>query len=131
MKSTETTTSETKKAKGAKAPAPIPVDETTEETMKRIGVVPIEPPVHMPGHTEPGLEAPAPPQPTEKGHEHPRQVAEELCTFAFRLTPAERDIIHKAAGPGKASRFVKAVVLSAAGGDLETIKTIVERGVGA
>ena len=34
---------------------------------------------------------------------------EELVVFAFRLTEAERDAIHKTAGPAKASRFVRRV----------------------
>ena len=33
-----------------------------------------------------------------------RAPKEELVVFAFRLTPAERDAIHKAAGPAKASQ---------------------------
>jgi hypothetical protein len=44
----------------------------------------------------------------------PSDDTPNLCVFAFRLTPAERDEIHKAAGPGKASRFVKAVALAVA-----------------
>ncbi len=37
---------------------------------------------------------------------------EQLCVFAFRLTPAERDSIHKTAGPGKASRFIRRVAVA-------------------
>jgi len=44
-------------------------------------------------------------------------VSEELCVFAFRLAPEERDAIHKAAGPGKASRFVRTLVAAAARDD--------------
>ncbi len=39
---------------------------------------------------------------------------EELCVFAFRLTPAERNLIHKAAGPARASRFVRTIAVAAA-----------------
>jgi len=46
---------------------------------------------------------------------------EELVVFAFRLTPAERELIHKAAGPAKASRFVRAVAIAAASGDEEAV----------
>jgi len=42
---------------------------------------------------------------------------EELCVFAFRLRPDERDRIHKAAGAGKATKFVLAAALAAASGD--------------
>jgi hypothetical protein len=47
--------------------------------------------------------------------------SEELVVFAFRLTPTERDLIHKAAGPAKASRFVRAVALAVASGDEATV----------
>ena len=45
----------------------------------------------------------------------------ELVVFAFRLTEAERELIHKAAGGGKASRFVRAVAIAAASGDEEAV----------
>ena len=47
--------------------------------------------------------------------------AEDLVVFAFRLTPKEREIIHKAAGPAGASRFVRAVAIAAASGDEEAV----------
>ena len=37
--------------------------------------------------------------------------------FAFRLTEAERDAIHKAAGPAKASKFVRSLAVAAARND--------------
>ena len=48
-------------------------------------------------------------------------VEDELVVFAFRLTPAERELIHKAAGPAKASRFVRAIAIAAASGDGEAV----------
>ena len=39
---------------------------------------------------------------------------EDLVVFAFRLTPVERDAIHKAAGPARASKFLRAVAIAAA-----------------
>ena len=42
---------------------------------------------------------------------------EPLVVFAFRLTAAERDLIHKAAGPANASKFLKAAAFAAAHGD--------------
>ena len=42
---------------------------------------------------------------------------EDLVVFAFRLTAAERDLIHKAAGPAKASRYVRTLAVAAANGD--------------
>ena len=40
-----------------------------------------------------------------------------LVVFAFRLTEEQRDQIHKAAGPAKATKFVRAAALAAASGD--------------
>jgi uncharacterized protein (DUF1778 family) len=38
----------------------------------------------------------------------------DLVVFAFRLPAADRDLFHKAAGPGKATRFVLSAALTAA-----------------
>jgi len=53
-------------------------------------------------------------EPKPKKEKAPR---EPLVVFAFRLTEVQRDQIHKAAGPGKATRFVRSAALAAAGGD--------------
>ena len=37
---------------------------------------------------------------------------EELVVFAFRLTPVERDAIHKTAGPRNATRLVRQVAVA-------------------
>lgn len=47
---------------------------------------------------------------------------DDLVVFAFRLTRAERDQIHQAAGPAKASRFVRSLAVAAAGNDETAIK---------
>jgi len=44
-------------------------------------------------------------------------VEQDLVVFAFRLTAAERDLIHKAAGPAKASKYVRTLAVAAANGD--------------
>jgi len=49
---------------------------------------------------------------------------ENLVVFAFRLTEAERDLIHKAAGPSKASRYVRTLAVAAARGDEMAVKEI-------
>jgi hypothetical protein len=46
---------------------------------------------------------------------------EDLVVFAFRLTPGERDLIHKAAGPAKASKYVRTLAVAAANGDEELV----------
>ncbi len=51
---------------------------------------------------------------------------EALCVFAFRLTEAERDAIHKAAGPAKASKFVRTLAVAAARNDEAAVKAIMK-----
>jgi hypothetical protein len=51
---------------------------------------------------------------------------EQLCVFAFRLTAEERDAIHKAAGPAKASKFVRTIAVAAARNDEATVKAILQ-----
>jgi len=51
---------------------------------------------------------------------------EGLCVFAFRLTPKEREDIHKAAGTGKASKFVRTLAVAAARNDAAAVKAIVD-----
>jgi uncharacterized protein (DUF1778 family) len=49
---------------------------------------------------------------------------EPQVVFAFRLTEAERDLIHKAAGPAKATQFVRSAALAAANADNKTFETL-------
>jgi len=49
----------------------------------------------------------------------------ERVVFAFRLTEAERDTIHKAAGPRGASQFVLGAALAAASGDKKRFDDLV------
>ncbi|OGT28243.1 MAG: hypothetical protein A2Z17_00545 [Gammaproteobacteria bacterium RBG_16_66_13] len=51
---------------------------------------------------------------------------ENLVVFAFRLSPEERELIHKAAGPARASRFVRALAVAAACGDEGAIKLLLQ-----
>ena len=51
---------------------------------------------------------------------------EELCVFAFRLTEAERDAIHKAAGPSKASKFARNLLVAAASKDEAAVRAIMK-----
>ena len=52
---------------------------------------------------------------------------EPQVVFAFRLDEADRTLIHKAAGPGKATQFVRAAALAAAKADHETFKTLIDQ----
>ena len=51
---------------------------------------------------------------------------EDLVVFAFRLSAEERDLIHKAAGPARASRFVRALAVAAACSDEKAIKLLLQ-----
>jgi uncharacterized protein (DUF1778 family) len=51
-------------------------------------------------------------EPKPKKEKAPKR--DDLCVFAFRLPIEERDLIHKAAGPGKATQFVLGAALAAA-----------------
>jgi len=51
---------------------------------------------------------------------------EDLCVFAFRLTAEERDAIHKAAGPAKASKFVRTLAVAAARNDEAAVRAIMK-----
>ena len=51
---------------------------------------------------------------------------EELVVFAFRLTQAERDLIHQAAGPGRASKFVRTLTVAASKKDETAVGEIVQ-----
>ena len=61
-------------------------------------------------------------------HDEPKKKTprEELCVFAFRLTTEERDAIHKAAGPAKASKFVRTLAAAAARNDEAAVKAILK-----
>ena len=50
---------------------------------------------------------------------------EPLVVFAFRLSESDRDRIHKAAGPAKATRFVRAAALAAANQDSKAFDDLV------
>lgn len=52
---------------------------------------------------------------------------DDLVVFAIRLTKAERDAIHAAAGPGKATKFVRTLAVAAARGDSPTVLGILDR----
>ena len=51
------------------------------------------------------------------------KAKDDLCTFAIRIPVAERDALHKAAGPGKATRFVRAIVAAFANEDEAAFRT--------
>jgi hypothetical protein len=58
--------------------------------------------------------------------ERTKAPRKDLCVFAFRLTSEERDAIHKAAGPAKASKFVRTLAVAAARNDEAAVKAIMK-----
>ena len=65
-------------------------------------------------------DAPVEPEPPKE-----KVPKEELVVFAFRLKATERDLIHKAAGAAKASKFVRALMIAASKGEEKTVLEIV------
>src|SRR5262249_16199622 len=62
-----------------------------------------------------------------KGKRDPKERQEDLVVFAFRLSPEEREIIHKAAGPARASQFLRAPPIAAACSDRKAIDLLLEQ----
>ena len=56
-------------------------------------------------------------EPKSKAPRAPKVAAGDLCTFAIRIPRAEAAAIHKAAGPGKATSWARAVLAAAAKGE--------------
>ena len=69
--------------------------------------------------SKPALKAKAAKPKKEKAPREPQVV------FAFRLSEADRDLIHKAAGPAKATRFVRAAALATANGNDKAFEALV------
>ena len=65
-----------------------------------------------------------------KKEKAPKAPKEPQVVFAFRLSEADRDAIHKAAGPGKATKFVLGAALAAAAGDEKAFNALVESRAG-
>ena len=59
-----------------------------------------------------------------KGSKKEKGPKPELVVFAFRLLASDRTMIHKAAGPSKATRFVLSAALAAASGDTKAFEAL-------
>jgi hypothetical protein len=75
------------------------------------------------GNGKPAETKPKAKEPKEPKVKEPK---EDLVVFAFRLRAEERDAIHAAAGPAKASKYVRALTLAASKGDEKTVLDIVK-----
>jgi hypothetical protein len=71
--------------------------------------------------TEKAAKKSKPKEPKPKKEKAPQVV------FAFRLSEADRTLIHKAAGPAGATRFVRGAALAAANADRKAFDTLVEQ----
>jgi hypothetical protein len=54
----------------------------------------------------------------------PKKEKAPHVVFAFRLSEADRTLIHKAAGPAQATRFVRGAALAAATGDTRAFEEL-------
>lgn len=89
--------------------------EPTEKTVKKETAVKTDAPAKAKKTAKAkAVKEAAPKGPKPKKEKAPK---EPQVVFAFRLTEAQRDAIHKAAGPGKATKFVRSAALAAASGD--------------
>ncbi len=68
--------------------------------------------------------APASAKPAKVPRE--KKPKEDLVVFAFRLTEAERDLIHETAGPRNATGFVRRVAVAFAGGDEPAFRAVLK-----
>jgi len=102
-----------------KAAAPAPEVQAVESTPKRRGRPP-EPEVPKAPATKNKSV-----KPTAKPPVPEQTEPEDLVVFAFRLTQAEREEIHNAVAPSKASRFVRAIALAAARHDMAGIQAAI------
>ncbi len=58
--------------------------------------------------------------------ETPATETEPLVVFAFRLTQAERDLIHQTAGPRNATQFVRRVAVAFAQEDAKAFQGVLD-----
>jgi len=67
-------------------------------------------------------------QATKHAAKEPREKApkDDMMVFAFRLSKEESAAIHKAAGPGKASKFARTLLVAAARNDEAEVKAILK-----
>ena len=56
-----------------------------------------------------------------------RPPKEPQVVFAFRLSEADRILIHKAAGPAEATKFVRSAALAAANSDRKSFDILAEQ----
>jgi hypothetical protein len=67
------------------------------------------------------------PKHAPKPKREPKERQEDMVVFAFRLSPEEREVIHKAAGPARASKFVRAVAIAAACANRKAIDLLLDQ----
>src|SRR5262245_33385313 len=84
-----------------------PTEQPTAETPQQTEAAPVVEKKAKPPKPE---KAPKP----EKKPREPKVKEEGLVVFALRMTEAERGALHKTAGPARASRFARTILVAAA-----------------
>jgi hypothetical protein len=104
-----------RKALGIEVPAVLPTEEimTIPTTGKRSG------------KRSKRNKAPSPEKAPKVKLKKEKAPQKTQVVFAFRLSEGERNRIHEAAGPGKATRFVRAAALAAATGDSKVFNELI------
>ena len=121
----------TKKAKTKKAPAPKKSEKKKAEKKaekkkaaeKKAGK---KPAAKKAAEKKAATKTKAEKKPKADATPKPPDDSNEIVVFAIRLKRAERDAIHRAAGSGKASQFVRSLALAAAKGDVKALQQIVK-----
>ncbi len=117
-----------KSVKATRKHTATPEDSPVELIVDREGIHRVEPETAPAEQPPANVKAPAAakPKPAETGGAPLQEDdSDDLCVFAFRLTRAERDLIHEAAGSAKASKFVRELSVAAARRDGDAIQRIV------
>jgi len=105
-----------RQALGIEAPAVLPMEETM--TIPTTG--------KRSGKRSKGSKAPSKEKVQKAARPRKEKTSgEPQVVFAFRLSEADRDRIHQAAGPGKATQFVRAAALAAATSDHKAFDNLV------
>ncbi len=114
-----------RKALGIVGEPTVAMEETTmtESTQKKTDGNPEKPSKGKAGKSK-QVKSKSVKEPKLKKERTPRP---ELCVFAFRLTKSERETLHRAAGPAKASQFVLGAALAAANADTKAFTTLAEQ----
>ena len=98
-----------------------PMESTTTKTTK---IEAAAPSAAMGKTTKPAKGSKTAPKAKAAKPKKEKEPKESQVVFAFRLSEADRDLIHKAAGPARATKFVLAAALAAANADTKAFNEL-------